>query len=122
MTNSNDIKANAVARAVALLNAAGAQFKVIYGTVEYGELQVAPPAPTKPPKRNNANYPHGERTSYIKAFVANMQVGDVVSVPFGPYPAADIAHMVPPACQDLWGKSAAQTQTTATGVDVLRVL
>jgi hypothetical protein len=122
MTNSSDIKASAVTRAVALLHAAGAQFKVIYGTVEYGELKVAPPALVRTPKRNNPKYPHGERTAYIKALLSDMKIGDVRTVPFTAYSREDLQGVVAPTCVDMWGKSAYQTQVRHDGVDVLRVL
>lgn len=122
MTNSSDIKASAVTRAVALLIAAGAEFKVIHGTVEYGTLKVAPPEPVKQPKRNNPNYTHGERTAYVKAVLVDMKIGDVRTVPFNAYPREDIHGVVAPTCVEMWGKGAYQTQCTDTGVDVLRVL
>ena len=115
----SDIKAAAVARAVALLNAAGAQYKVLFGTEEYGDLVVAPPAA---PRRNNPAYAHGERTAYIKAYLEGMKVGDVKTVPYGPYPAESFSSIVPPTAFNMWGKGSYKTQTTEVGVDVLRVL
>ena len=115
----NDIKTNAVARAVALLNAAGAQFKVIYGDTEFGDLVVAPP---KTGRRNNPKYPHGERTTYIKSHLEGMGVGDVRNVPYDPYPIQDLCTMVSPTAMEMWGKGAYQTQMTDKGIDVLRVL
>jgi hypothetical protein len=107
---------------VALLTAAGAEFKIIHASGEFGTLVVAPPAKSRFGKHINPNYPRGERTAYVRAHVADMKVGDVKSVPFGPYPPADMQGMVAPPLGDLWGKGSFQTQTTATGVDVLRVL
>lgn len=115
---TTDIKLSAVNRAVALLNAAGAKYKVIYNEHEFGELKLAPP---ESPKRNK-DYPRGERTAYIRAYVGDMKVGEVTVIPFGPYPKDDIAPLVPPACHDLWGNGGYQTEVVDKGVTVLRVL
>lgn len=118
----SDLRATAVTRAVALLTAAGAEFKVIYGTVEYGTLKVAPPEPERKPKRNNPKYSHGERTKYIRGHIKDMKVGDLVTIPYGTYPAADIGYVVPPTAMDMWGKGSYQTQMHDTGIDILRIL
>lgn len=112
-----DIKLSAVQRAVALLNAAGAKYKVIYNEHEFGDLIV-----TVPKAKKNKDYPYGERTAYVKAYIGDMKVGDVVEIPYGPYPPDDIACIVPPSCNDMWGKGGATTETTDTGISVLRVL
>ena len=66
-----DIRAIAVTRAIDMLKAAGAQFKIIHGDQEYGDLIAVKPKPVKVVKHRR-NFRH---TGYLEK-VAEMQPGD----------------------------------------------
>ncbi len=118
----SEVKSVAIKRALALLNAAGAKYKVIAEDgAEYGELVVAPPKSCSR-KPRDSRYASGERTAYIRALVADMKPGDEIMIPFtDAYPADAIGHMVAPTCFDLWGSGGYITENTEAGVSVLRV-
>ena len=113
----------AIIRAIALLNATGAKYKVIAtdGT-EYGDLIVAKQPTLK--KRGftiNKDYPRGERTAYVRAILEPMQAGDTKVVLNGPY-GDSLSSLVPPTAQSLWGKKTYITSVVDGGIEVLRVL
>jgi hypothetical protein len=113
----------AIQRAIALLNATGAKFKVItVEGVEFGTLVVSKEPTLK--KRSftaNKDYPRGERTAYVRALLEPMKIGDSIVVTDGPYKGA-IASLVPPTAQTLWGKQSYITAAVDGGVEILRVL
>jgi hypothetical protein len=113
------IKSSAVSRAVALLNAAGAKFKVITAEgEEFGELIVA--LPKVRTVTRNTQFEHGERTAYIRAHLEGLKVGDTTIVPWGPY-GDGLGNCVPPTAQALWGKRSYITETVDGGTEILRV-
>lgn len=86
---------------------------------KHGLLAVKEPA-----QRGARKFPHGERSNYVRAFLANMQVGDVVDVPMGKYEAIDIQSSATSAAHKLWGKGSVTTTMNRPKqvVELLRIL
>ena len=111
----------AIQRAVALLGAAGAKYKIIAADgAEFGDLVVATEPVTKPRKMNK-EFAWGERTAYAKAFIEKMNPGDVLIVPYGPY-GRPMAGIVACTASDMWGKGSNVTVSKEDSVEILRVL
>ena len=73
------VKQEAVARAVKLLGAAGARFKIICDDgAEYGELTVC--ADETRPKRRAKHF-----SSYYKPYLDKLEPGGIVSIPYAPF-------------------------------------
>lgn len=112
-------------RALTMLKAAGCKYIVIDSEGEKhieGDLKLA--EPEAPKKRNFAKHrPRNTLVNYYKPFVENMQVGDCVTVPFGPFEneRAPLSAAVSAWCTHYWGHKAAITHQGPSGVEVLRV-
>jgi len=80
------IKQTTLKKAIALLNAVGAQYAIIDSDGNHhGDLQV-----TEPKKRRKSNYPHGELTKYCVDTFKELSVGDVCIFPTGKYDVKDM--------------------------------
>ena len=72
------IQKQAAEKAIALLNASGAQFKVIFADgTEYGDLEVV----TQKKHKRKVTLPYGTLQSLYKPYVDEMQVGGVAQLP-----------------------------------------
>lgn len=101
----SQIQEQALKRAIAMLEGMKCSYAIIdpLGN-KHGLLEVKEPA-----QRGVREYPHGERSNYVRAFLANMQVGDEVDVPMGKYKAIDIQSCIHSAARNLWGKGSITT-------------
>lgn len=111
----------AVERAINMLNAVGAQFKIITADgQEYGQLTVA-----QPKQRKTKVYlrPVGELHAYYSPFIVDVKPGEAVQVPFGPYEAEDVRGPITAWCCSHWGKGNYMTVVNRDKrcVEVLRV-
>lgn len=78
------------------------------------------PEPEAKPKRE---FPYGDTRGYVKSFIANMQIGDTVSIPADKYGVHNIQNSVTSWFVSTHGKNACttfQNKTTNT-VDVMRI-
>ena len=110
----------AVSRAIALLNAAQAQYKIITEDgAEYGGLTVVIP---KEKKRIHTR-PRGELRDYYLPHIQNMKSGDLVKVPAGPYELEDLRGPITSYCSQHWGNGSYVTSLNRAenAVEVLRV-
>lgn len=110
----------AVSRAIALLNAAQAQYKIITEDgAEYGGLTVVVP---KAKKRIHTR-PRGELRDYYLPYLINMQAGQTVSVPAGPYELEDLRGPITSYCSTHWGNGSYITSINRkeNAVELLRV-
>lgn len=110
----------AVSRAIALLNAAKVQYKILTEDgAEYGTLQVVYPKQ----KKRIYTRPRGEMRDYYLPFVKDQQPGETVRIPFGPYEAEDIRGPLCGYCSINWGNGSYITTIDRIGsfVEVLRV-
>jgi len=103
----SNIKQQTLKRALTMLDAIGATYAVIEenGT-KHGTLEVSD-------KKAKAvrKYKHGELSSYVKSFLENVKVGQVVEVPVGVYSIEDLRSSVVSWACYYWGKG---TITTAS--------
>jgi hypothetical protein len=103
MDNTKEI---ALKRAIGLLYASGAQFKVIAedGT-EFGDLKVASIEEDKPKKRTRTlKYPYGSIAAHYKPYLLDMKVGDVAKIPYGEFDADTLHSAVAAHCSQFWGR------------------
>jgi hypothetical protein len=113
------LKNTAIIRAVALLTAANAQFKIIAEDgSEYGTLPTAPQP--HPKARTVKPFPHGERTVHIAKYIHDMQVGEERKIPLGKYKAGDLN--VGAYAGQRWGAGSYITDSTPDGITILRVV
>ena len=112
---------NAVSKAVAILNAVKAEYKIVMpdGT-EHGSLAVAQQSRRKSLWREEGRT-YGELAAHIRPFLKDMKVGGVAKVPCAKFtPQALASSMSAQACH-LWGKQSAITATAGDHVEILRV-
>ena len=109
----------ALERALALLNAAKAKYKIILpdGT-EYGELVVA-----KPKAKRNMKHQRGELTTYFQPLIEGMQPGEVRTIPAGKYGPVDLRASLSGWCAGRWGNGNSITSVDHrnNAVEVMRV-
>lgn len=76
------------------------------------------------PQRGARKFPHGERSAYVRAFLTEMKVGDVVDIPFDKYEAMDVQSSTSSAAHKLWGKGSITTTINRSKrvVELLRIL
>ena len=111
------IKQQTLKKAISMLNAIGASYAIIDedGT-KHGELNVLRSlAPRK--------YPRGTLSNYVKPYLENMKVGDVVPIPIGEFSMNDIrSAAVSWSCYH-WGNGTLTTAIDKEGgkVEALRI-
>lgn len=109
----------ALDRAIALLNAAKAKYKIILpdGT-EYGELVVIPPKP-----KRNFKHQRGELTAYFQPLLEGMQPGEVRTIPADKYGPVHLRASLSGWCTGRWGNGNAITSINheKNEVEVMRV-
>ena len=116
----------AVERAVQLLRASGASFKVIWFDKEYGELEVKPVKPAKGNGTHRAKAEaegrkYGDLKNHYWPVVQGLSVGEVVVVPFGTFRKDTLQKAVSSGLCHLWGSGSNITSLSDAGVEVLRV-
>lgn len=69
-------------------------------------------------------YPRAERSKYARSYIASMNVGDVVNVPFGQYEGLECQSSIMSASHRLWGKSSVTTTINRPNqvVEIMRIL
>ena len=88
-------------------------------TVTQGDLQLEK---TKRRTRN-LKYPMGSVCQHYKPYVADLQVGKIVEVPFGKFDAEPLRSGIASFCSNVWGNGSAMTVINRSKqcVEVLRV-
>jgi hypothetical protein len=114
------VKAEALARAIRLLMAAGCQFAIIDAAgAKHGDLEVAEP------KKRHYKFPRAELLEYHKPFTAKLEAGQTVTVPFGPYDKGEdresLRSSISGYCSRVWGNKTYLTAMGADGIELLRV-
>ena len=117
--NQPQVITKTIAKAVELLKASGAKFKVISPNGdEFGELEVAPE------KQKTFRFTRGELSSFYKPLLENLKVGEVATFK-NPDPAKyDIEDFRSSACSWIskeWGIGA-HTSTIDRTFDTLEIL
>ena len=102
----SQVQQQALKRAMVLLDSVKCKYAITdpAGT-KYGTLEIK-----EPQKRiKNSQYTHGERTTYMKQYLKNLNVGDVVEVPRGAYELDMLQSIGHSVAQKMWGMSSATT-------------
>ncbi len=91
-------------------------------TFSRGNLQVTERAPKAPKRTRRSPYPYGALSQYVKPFLASMQLGDVVQIPYGPYEARYVAHACAAHANRSWGKGTyiVHTNNDKQHIEVMR--
>lgn len=121
VTQPSQIQEQAFKRAIAILEG----LKVPYAAIDllgikHGTLEVKEPIT----RSGGRKYPHGERSNYVRAFLAGVKVGDVVNVPFDKYDALEVQSSATSCSHRLWGSGSVTTTINREKqhVELLRVL
>jgi len=120
-TQPSQIHEQALKRAIAILEGLKVPYAVIdaFG-VKRGTLDVKEPIT----RTGGRKYPHGERSEYIRPFLAGVKVGDVVNIPFGKYEGVEVQSSATSSSHRLWGAGSVTTTINREKqhVELLRVL
>lgn len=96
-----------IERAITMLNAANAQFKIItqdgseFGTLEVKEI--------KERKRKPNKYPYGTLKAYFIGYVDGLQPKDAIAIPFGRFEPEELRGPICAWCCTHWGKGSINT-------------
>ena len=116
-----DIQKKAIEQFELVLIKAGAKYKIILedGT-QYGDLEVVE---KKVIKRRSSLLPFGTLSNYFKPYVANLDVGDVVSIPIDKFDPETLRGSVASWAVTNLGKGSVTTMVNhkLNQVDVLRL-
>lgn len=76
-----------------------------------------------PRKRSPSKYPRGSVRDHVRSYIGDMEVGDVVSVPVGPYDAGSVQSGIGSYASYFWGKGTVTTARTGGNkyIEVLRI-
>jgi hypothetical protein len=121
LANTSQIQDQAFKRAVAILEGLKVPYAAIDALgVKHGTLEVKEPFK----RTGGRKYPHGERSEYVRKFLLNMKVGDVVMVPFDRYEAIEVQSSATSTAHRLWGSGSVTTTINRekNQVEVLRIL
>ena len=117
----SQIQEQALKRAIAMLDGMKCSYAIIdpLGN-KHGLLAVKEPAV----RSGGRKYPHGERSTYVRAYISAMAIGDVVNVPFGKFDALDVQSSSTSAAHKMWGKGSVTTTINRTKqiVELMRIL
>ena len=118
----SDLRNEAVRRAVLLLNAGKAQYKIIAedGT-EYGELKLAPPEPPEKTMKRNRVFRNGELKTHYSPYLEKLNPGDLAQIPVGDFPPESLRSAITAAACNRWGKGAAMSCIRDGSVELLRL-
>ena len=106
-------------RAIALLESMKCVYAIIdpigkkHGTLEVKETTF----------KSERKFPHGERSSYIRKYMKDMMVGNVIEIPFDKYGGADIQTSVGSTSNRMWGRGSVTSTINRIGsvVEVMRI-
>lgn len=104
------LKIEALQRAIKLLDAAGAEYGILFNGDVYGSLEVKLPRSPREGKDGRTLYPKGETRAYYEPYLVGLAVGDEVAVPYGGYDPRTLASNISSYCVRTWGKGAAITR------------
>jgi hypothetical protein len=120
-----NIQKNQIKKFVGVLKSMNAEYKIILpdGTT-YGELKTPEPKPASN-NRPGHRYAKGETRKYYEPYFTAkpLAVGEVLSIPYGPYHVPTLAQNVCSYAHSLFGKGnyATERNKKAKTVDVMRL-
>ena len=110
-------------RAIVILQALPAvKFVIVLpdGTkYEQGDLQIE----TTKRKRRNLKYPMGSVALHYKPYLANLQIKELIEIPFDKFDAESLRSGIASNCVETWGKGSVMTSINRSKrcVEVLRL-
>ena len=116
------IQKQAAEKAIALLNASGAQYKVIFSDgTEYGELEAVQKKRTR-----NVTIPYGTLQPLYKPYIDEMQVGSVIQLSIAEAEAlggtaTSLRSAASAYASKLWGNGTYISTITDKHVEILRI-
>lgn len=117
------IQKQAAEKAIALLNASGAQYKVIFtdGT-EYGDLEIV----TQKKHKRRVRIPYGTLQGLYKERVHETNVGGVIQIPIADATAlggnaASLRSAATAYASNVWGNNTYMSTITDKHVEILRI-
>jgi len=115
----SDLRNEAIKRAVLLLQASKAKFKVITEEgAEYDDLVIAPPVTVVKRKRM---FKTGELQAHYKPYLDKLEPGDLASIPILSYPPESLRSAITAAACNRWGKGSAMSCIRDGNVELLRL-
>ena len=109
-----EIKQRVVQKAVAMLEAVGARFYIIFDGVEYGEEFEAP-------KRSKSQHPYGSLSGHIKPYLVAMEVGDVCDIPVAEFGKSQIQSTACSIAYQMWGADSYTSMSRDNSVQLMRL-
>lgn len=118
----SDLRDEAIKRALILLNAGKARYKIIMedGT-EYGDLKLAPPEPPEKTMKRNRVFRNGELKTHYSPYLDALNPGDLAQIPVGDFPPESLRSAITAAACNRWGKGAAMSCIKDGSVELLRL-
>ena len=114
----SNIKQQTLNRAIAMLNAVGAQYAIVDENGElHGDLRVAE-------SKSEPKYERGERSTWAKEMIGDMSITDVREVPFGKYGKEEARNALSLWAYHYWGRGSVATSLNNSKqvVEVLRIM
>ena len=122
MTNMTDVENKLMNRIVVMLQASGAQYKIIdKDGNEFGALEVQPKK-KKIFKHKEEGRQIGDLCKYFVPFVSNMQVGDVVVIPPSTFNVETLRGSLCSWAFKTWGKGNSVTHIANGQIEIMRLL
>lgn len=112
----------ALSRAIQMLDALGAEYKIVVDGAHYGALKLA--KEKKPPRKvKTFKYPYGSVRKYIKGVVDDMKVGEVRDVPVAEFDFNALQNSVTSYAVTNWGAGSAITSRVAErhALEIMRI-
>lgn len=98
-------------RAIKMLDALGAKYHI-----QYNDQIMGQPLTVK----RDRKYEHGSISSHVKPYLENLNVGDVIQIPVGPFDLDTIQASASRIACSLFGTSSCITHRNGDCVEVLR--
>ena len=105
MTTTPTIQDVAFERALRMLDAAGAQYAIVYNDQKYGALELAPPPKIK--RRGIGPYPRGATRAHFLPHIGALQPGECAKIPYANFDAAVLQSNIAAFCSTNWGPRSA---------------
>lgn len=109
-----EIKQRVVQKAVAMLEATGARFYIVFDGVEYGEE-------FETPRRSKNHYAYGALSGHIKPYLIAMEVGDVCDIPVAEFDRPRIQSTACSIAFQMWGADSFTSMARDNSVQLMRL-
>lgn len=116
---TNGVVNSAISRAVKMLDASGAKYRIVTPDgEEIGDLYAAP---INKRKLLRDDRPYGALAAHMRPYLANVKPGEVVRIPYSGFDREHLRGAVAAHLSNTWGAGTYVTTLTDMNVEVLRV-